>query len=246
MLTFDAVVDADRPDRGEKGGIVTAAGPPGGGRRCLFIVTYGRSGSTLLQSVIASNPGYRIRGENNDAVYHLFRSYKKLVRAKEVHGRHRRPADHPWYGIDLVEPEHYARKLALAFIEEVIQPSDGDRVIGFKEIRYIHHLARLEEFLDFLRSAFAPAKIVFNIRNADAVKQSKWWARRPEKEVMAKLAACVAAFRAYAAEHRQSCFVANHDEYGKDAGALKGLFDFLGEPFQLEKIQAILDVPLKH
>jgi hypothetical protein len=225
---------------------VTSPSPPGGGQRCLFIVTYGRSGSTLLQSIIASNPGYRIRGENNDAVFHLFRSYRKLLRAKEVHGKRRRPPDHPWYGIDLVEPEHYARKLALTFIDEVIQPSDGDRVVGFKEIRYIHHLGRLEEFLDFLLSAFAPAKIVFNIRNADAVKRSRWWARRPEKDVLAKLGACVEAFRAYAAKHRESCWVANYDEYAKDAGALNGLFDFLGEPFRAEKIQAILSVALKH
>src|SRR5688572_1085508 len=33
----------------------------------LFIVTYGRSGSTLLQGVLNSIPGYLIRGENDGA-----------------------------------------------------------------------------------------------------------------------------------------------------------------------------------
>ena len=225
---------------------MTPPSPPGGGRRCLFIVTYGRSGSTLLQSIIGSNPGYRIRGENNDAVYHLFRSYLKLARAKELHGGKRRPPDHPWHGIDLVEPESYARRLALTFIDEVIRPAEGDRVIGFKEIRYIHHLDHLQEFLDFLLSAFAPAKIVFNIRDADAVKQSKWWAERPETDVLEKLDACVEAFRAYASSHQGSCWVANYDHYCNDAEALRGLFDFLGEPFHSKKIEAILSVPLKH
>ncbi len=38
----------------------------------LFIVTYGRSGSTLLQGILNSIPGYLIRGENRAALFHLY------------------------------------------------------------------------------------------------------------------------------------------------------------------------------
>jgi hypothetical protein len=37
----------------------------------VFIVTYGRSGSTLLQGVLNSIPGYLVRGENRQALRHL-------------------------------------------------------------------------------------------------------------------------------------------------------------------------------
>jgi hypothetical protein len=37
----------------------------------IFVVTYGRSGSTLLQGVLNGIPGFLIRGENKDIVGHL-------------------------------------------------------------------------------------------------------------------------------------------------------------------------------
>ena len=36
------------------------------------MVTYGRSGSTLLMGLLNTLPGYLIRGENRDALHHLF------------------------------------------------------------------------------------------------------------------------------------------------------------------------------
>ena len=37
----------------------------------VFVVTYGRSGSTLLQNVLNTIPGYCIRGENANTLAHL-------------------------------------------------------------------------------------------------------------------------------------------------------------------------------
>ena len=38
----------------------------------VFVMTYGRSGSTLLMGLLNSIPGYLIRGENRHAMRHLY------------------------------------------------------------------------------------------------------------------------------------------------------------------------------
>src|SRR5471032_449985 len=47
----------------------------------LFIVTYGRSGSTLLQGLLNAIPGYRIYGENGGYLTALHGAYEALVEA---------------------------------------------------------------------------------------------------------------------------------------------------------------------
>ena len=49
----------------------------------IFIVTYAKSGSTLLQSLINAAPGVDIKGENTNALYHLYKSYASLALTAE-------------------------------------------------------------------------------------------------------------------------------------------------------------------
>lgn len=42
----------------------------------VLIITYGRSGSTLLQGILNSIPGYLIRGENENLMAHFYNAYK--------------------------------------------------------------------------------------------------------------------------------------------------------------------------
>src|SRR5690606_768941 len=67
----------------------------------LFIVTYGRSGSTLLMSILDTLPGFCIRGENGGVLYDLFTFHTKATNAREKWSG-RKPLEplHPWYGID--------------------------------------------------------------------------------------------------------------------------------------------------
>ena len=37
----------------------------------VFVMTYGRSGSTLLMGILNSIPGWLLRGENRHAMRHL-------------------------------------------------------------------------------------------------------------------------------------------------------------------------------
>ena len=69
----------------------------------LFIMTYGRSGSTLVQGILNSIPGYLVRGENRDALHHLFAYHQTLVKEAARVTREdgsRLPVTHPFYGMD--------------------------------------------------------------------------------------------------------------------------------------------------
>ena len=59
--------------------------PPKFAFDAVFVITYGRSGSTLMQGILNSIDGFHIKGENNGFVFKLFESYQLLVNAKEEH-----------------------------------------------------------------------------------------------------------------------------------------------------------------
>src|SRR5262245_42168913 len=45
----------------------------------VFVMTYGRSGSTLLMGLLNTLPGYLIRGENDDAMKFLYDFHRTCV-----------------------------------------------------------------------------------------------------------------------------------------------------------------------
>ena len=51
--------------------------------RHILIITYGRSGSTLLQGVLNGIEGVVLRGENDNAFFDLYKTYKKLLDLKQ-------------------------------------------------------------------------------------------------------------------------------------------------------------------
>jgi hypothetical protein len=81
---------------------------------------------------------------------------------------------------------------------------------------------------------------VLNTRSLDDVAKSKWWARNPdarqELEVMEKqyvdgLAALGgAAYRVH------------FDDYVADPRVLRGLFEWLGEPWDEDRVRAVMSV----
>lgn len=214
----------------------------------VFVVTYGRSGSTLLQTLLQSIDGYFFRGENANAFLPVFDSYRRALSLRHKFNIRRPvPPTGPWYGADEVDPDAYARALTDVFIRQVLRPSAGARVVGFKEIRY-HEIPEnlFEPYLDFIRDMFAPAKIIFNMRDWRAVIKSSWWATMREGKVRDMVETADAAYRAYADRHADSCFLLNYDDYKADPEALKPLFDFLGEPFSPDHVRSLMTNRLKH
>ena len=213
-------------------------------RRFVFIVTYGRSGSTLLQNLIGAIPGCHMTGENNDALYGLYLSHAAARRARDEHGRDGRHAGSPWWGAHRIRPARYAASLRGAFVSNILQPPPAATMVGLKEVRYFNHPDDFTGYLDFIRGVFAPARFVFNSRNHDEVSRSAWYAARPPEEVLASLRQADAMMDAYQAAHPGICYRVHYNDYVADRSRLRSLYAFLGAEMDEEAVRRTLATPL--
>lgn len=223
---------------------------PGQPDAYVFIVTYGRSGSTLLQNMLNGIPGYQIRGENNNALLHLARSWRAVAQSSQMRALHRskRETDptHPWFGAEKVNPHAYGQALANTFIRTVLRPGPGVRVSGFKEIRFHNHPESFRAYLNFIRQFFPQARFVFNTRNHDSVARSGWWADKEPDEVRRILEAAETLFTGYQKAFPDCCLAMHYDDYVGQPEAFRPLFEFLGEPYEAQMVEQVLGTRLDH
>ncbi|MEM6438917.1 MAG: sulfotransferase [Pseudomonadota bacterium] len=212
----------------------------------LLIVTYGRSGSTLLQSMLQTIPGAHVMGENFNALFPVFQSLRSVQRTKRTWGRVARADDSPWCGADRVAPGRYGRRLVDAFIGEVLNPPRDARWIGFKEIRYPNVGDDFAAYMTFLLNQMPNAYIVFNSREAGSVARSGWWTRKSAEQVASMVHEMDARFADFAAQHPDRCRHAFHERTVADPASVAEIFEMLGEPFDLEAIQARTARQLTH
>lgn len=216
----------------------------------VFIATYGRSGSTLLQSVINTIPGYEIRGENHNALFSLYESWKAINTGFELSGyndwKDAIQPDNPWWGLQNISTDAYGKKLAEVFCESILQPSPGTRVSGFKEIRFHRVNEALYGYLRFIRQFFPNSRFVFNFRGLEQTARSGWWATMERDSVMIMLSAAKARYEWFAQDNPEFCFCVEYEQYTKDAQSLEPLFDFLGESFDQEAVETVLNRRLNH
>ncbi len=218
--------------------------------RHVFIVTYGRSGSTLLQNLLNALPGYQIRGENNNALFHLMQACTVVRAAESLRGMRRSgktsdPA-HPWYGGERIDPDAFGAALARTFSQQVLQPDPGVRVSGFKEIRFHTHPGAFERYLDFIHTHFPGSRFVFNTRDHAAVARSGWWRKHDPQEVAQLLGRAEDLFAAYLQKHPERGIRVHYDDYNGRPEALAPLFDFLDESPDPALVQRIMDTRLTH
>ncbi|PLX35869.1 MAG: hypothetical protein C0606_17400 [Hyphomicrobiales bacterium] len=212
----------------------------------IFIVTYGRSGSTLLQTLLQSIPDSHILGENYNALMGLFQAAKSVRRSRAKKGGKERPANDPWYGASGLVPKRFEHRLARVFLEEVLQVPEGCRWVGFKEIRYTQAEDDFDAFLMFIRRAFPNAFFVFNSRNVDDVMKSKWWANQPPEKVRKLVLKMDERFAEFAKEHPDFSHHVFYEQTVADPKTLQPLFDKLGEPLNLELAHEKLAERLTH
>lgn len=213
--------------------------------RYLFIATYGRSGSTLLQNIIVSQPGCLMRGENHSALYGLFKSVRSIKEAKASYS-HLSKENQPWHGISEINPEEYRRELAKVFVEKVLRPTDEHRIIGFKEIRYFQDEYETEKFLIFILATFPNSHIIFNKRTDERITQSAWYKQRNPDEVLSWVKKCEATMTKYFSEHPKRCSIVNYNEYKDNPEALKPLFEKVGLKYDEEQVKSVMSVRLTH
>lgn len=207
-------------------------------RSYVFILTYGRSGSTLLMSIINSSPECIVRGENGGALYALFESYRRIKEGQIGREMTSQRATSPWWGIAEVSLDEYARDLGQTLTRHIIRPSSEHRICGFKEIRFSQRDAPdLKGYLDFLRTAFPSVKIIFNHRRLEDVSKSKWWAQKPD--ALQELNAIDQRFREFPSS--DSVFHFSYDRCLADRTHVQELFSFLGVTYDVTLLDDVFD-----
>ena len=212
----------------------------------VFIVTYGRSGSTLLQNILNSIDGYLIRGENNNILFDLYKSYRKAIFAKERFGMQYLDEKTPWFGSDLIGPEKFGRKLVHLFTNEILNPEIDTKVLGFKEIRYFENQEEFKPFLKFMLRMYSPACIIFNKRDANEVKKSGWWKDMPEEQVIETINSYDKIMEEFIKENPENSIMVDYNKYTKDYHELSPLFEFLNEDLNENNLKDILNIKLTH
>lgn len=207
----------------------------------LFVVAYGRSGSTLVQGVLDSIPGYLIRGENRGVLYRLYQYHQALEAARDEFGRTESltPRD-SWYGIDQYAAGAAIARMRALMLDTLLKPQPDTRVIGFKEIRWFYK--DWERYLGFVREVFPGARFVINTRAHEGVANSQWWGKRPKEDVLRTLADYEKQLDAMAAVLGDAAYRVHYDDYVADPKSLAGLFDWLGEPFDVAAVTETMGI----
>lgn len=213
----------------------------------VFIITYGRSGSTLLQNILNSCAGVCIRGENNNALVPLFRSYVLVKKVKAEHAADGRLKFQPWFGSSQLDDQDYARSLGEGFVKSILRPPPDTTTVGFKEIRY-NALSDNEfsKYLDFILLAFKSTKLVFNTRNADDASRSSWWSNMDQSTVKEMIKKQDERFTNYSEANHGRCHTVCYDNYIHEPERLEPLFKFIEEPFDIKKVKRVLSHKLTH
>ena len=209
----------------------------------ILIITYGRSGSTLLQGVLNTIDGVIMRGENGNIFFDFFKQYQKLIRLRDQYKNALLPAQ-PWYGMGLLDEEKLItnlRQLAKDILLADQYKKADELCIGFKEIRYNEVGEDFEAYLDFLARLFPNVAFVFNTRNLQSVAKSAWWKEEKRDTVIDELSTLEGRFEAYAQSH-DNCFQINYKEVSTKGEKLKELFDFLGAPYAPNTLDIVLAV----
>ncbi len=216
----------------------------------LFVITYGRSGSTVLLNLLNAIDGYAIRGENSGIVNHLAKTVSLLAEVQaEPHAKSVNPHA-PWYGILDPDVESWGRRLADAFAAEFLRPEQDTRVLGFKEIRYTgDHVtdAEYHDTIDFLARFFPGSRFIFNTRAWSEVVESGWWRYYPNvKEVGDLVRSADERFKTSIKRLGDRAFLIDHGEFAGNPTGFRPLISWLGETLSDDELDKITQHKLKH
>ena len=213
----------------------------------IFVVSYGRSGSTLVQAILNAMPRVCVRGENYLLIKYLHNAWRDLNEAQAKFGGEFGKMDQPWHGIDEVSPDAFAQGMAIAFEQSVLRPRPDTEWLGFKEIRY-HECgdARPGDLIDFMDRFFANARFAYVVRRPEDVARSSWFRERPTDEVVAQISGLNALFRSLRADMPDRSCVVDFDRLKDDASEAASLFSLLGRDYDESLTRSVLDKRLTH
>jgi len=203
----------------------------------IIIASTGKSGSTLLQRIINTIPNSNITGEKDAAIINILKSYKSLKLCFRVHLKNSnyiiknnkkifknydylienniKPC---WYNsFDLNDVRKKIRELIISILDN----KKNNRILGYKEIRFIDQIEIIDEFIEL----FPNTKVICHIRK-DVKKQSKisWWNKTKDAEK--KLNNYNNQYIKYA---KSRCFYISYFEDILTFNKVKNIFEYIGE-----------------
>ena len=203
----------------------------------VFVMAYGRSGSTLLQAILNSPPGVLIRGENRALPYYLHLFHKSALKDAAWAGDGARRKVNPFFGIRDYPAGVAVERMRELLLDTVLRPERGTKVTGFKEIRWYQE--DLPDYLAFMQRVFPGARFILNTRNLDDVAQSSWWADKPDaaprlQEIESRMLSAAEALG-------PAVFHLRYDDYVADPSRLRELFDWLGLDFDETRVRKVME-----
>ena len=207
----------------------------------VFIITYGRSGSTLLQGILNSIKGYKITGENENGLYLLFKFDQTRIQSLAnyytcMQNFNIQKQQNPWWNeVNVTQLRDDLRQI----ITHMIDPDNEAETLGFKEIRYTS-IKDLEDYLDWMY-ALLGCRFIFLTRNLDDVLKSEWHKNNPEGDGKS-IIQFEERIKKYMTMHEnQQWYHITYEQITQ--GDLKGLFKFLGKRYNATKIKRVLATP---
>lgn len=208
----------------------------------IFIVTFGRSGSTLLSGILNSIPNVCIRGENSGVLVHLFRAVKAAKQSPSFIISSEDYPTHPWYGASDLDNDRFQQELINSFVKNILHPPKTAATIGFKEIRYVKYFISDEEFfefLEFLRTSFERPAIIFNIRNVNDTAKSGWW--KNNSDSVEVLEGAVWRFREGFQRNSDISYWVEYEKLIADLSIIEEMFNFVGADFDEKNMIRVLE-----
>ena len=210
----------------------------------VFVVTYGRSGSTLLQGLLNAIPGYRIYGENAGFLFKLQDAYYALLDAnKHLQNPNNDNPSQPWFGSSRFDEASVTVSFRQFANKMLFQPQTNHqfKVFGFKEIRFNEiNPERIERYIEFISRLFPRYAIIFNTRNVEDVLKSGWWRRNYWPGLPKQFADFHEFAERFAEQNAEHAIHIRYDAFvSPDRLEVSRLLEFLGEQLSEEAIDGV-------
>jgi len=198
----------------------------------VLVLGVGRSGTTLMQRVLNTMPSTNVCGENRHAWLHMARFLDRMFRlrtdSREQYDQHQGHFWYAWYNV--ADKSALVQQVRQLF--ETAYQAERWRRIGFKEIRMGQGgYEELEAELEFFRLLYPDVRIIFNLRDIDAISRSQQQVSgKPPAQASAQFGdpAVQRLYQRYAQEH--GGFVWHYEDWHREH-KVKELYAYVGEPF---------------
>ncbi|MEP3299608.1 MAG: sulfotransferase [Pseudoruegeria sp.] len=210
----------------------------------ILIVTFGRTGSTLLMGMLNAVPGVVLRGENYNVCLGLYQAYKSLVavqREQETYGFQH--GAKPFYGAEAIHLETFLADARQMLAHQLIPGDAADtQCWGFKEIRYTNkdfpQPGDLEAYLTFLGLLLPDTAFLFLGRAHEEAVRSAFWKDAEKTTAMQRMAQFDRRTAGWAAD-RSDCYRLDYADIVSQNACFQQMFAFLGAEYDAEAMSQV-------